>query len=559
MALNVIYKNRNGTTAEWAASTYILEKGELGVDTTLNIAKIGDGVKLWKNLPSLTGDLSKYVTIDTEQTITGIKTFNEITNFENGVSVGTADSTDRLNIGIDSENHTGFIEFASDAVVGCVLTLPDRSGTIATLDDIPSIPTNYVTTNTEQTISGKKTFNDSSFEITGGGNTWKINARTEEGPLNIVGQGAAGANTYQFPNKTGTIALTSDIPSTDNFVTLAGDQTISGAKTFNETTDFGNGVSVGITDSTDRINIGVDSENHAGIIEFASEAVVGCTLTLPDRSGTIAILDDIPSTNNLVTTDTAQTISGAKTFKSNLIVGTPSATSVTLSSNGKISNFQGIRGFDIDPSNFYIQAQQYGAYQRLKFSTSLGVVSANTYTIDVPVVDGTMLTSGNTKTIGGQSIEGSGDISVGDNETKVQFGDIIDHSSLQTTHNVTLNTDASNLQDKTITALWVRLINDTTNNVGYSYQIPIQDLYNFRDTSSSTLGAFSFLLAMPGSRWNLTFAKNSSVNITTMFMNGTLNYSIPLSLKMNGSTHPGSGVLLGFVYKGNKFAGSEVY
>lgn len=499
MAKNTTLKtriqNRHDTEANWttasnATNPFIPLKGEVIVydpDTTYTTprVKIGDGVTKVGDLAFVGGDISKYVTLDTEQTISGNKTFSK------AVSVST------------------------DSTAG--------------------------------------------FEITGGGNAWKFNARTLEGPLNIEGSGASGSNTYQFPNKTGTIALTSDIPSTNNFVTLAGDQTITGAKTFNETTDFGNGVSVGITDSTDRINIGVDSENHAGIIEFASEAVVGCTLTLPDRSGTIAILDDIPSTNNLVTTDTAQTISGAKTFKSNLIVGTPSTTSVTLSSNGKISNFQGIRGFDIDPSNFYIQAQQYGAYQRLKFSTSLGVVSANTYTIDVPVVDGTMLTSGNTKTIGGQSIEGSGDISVGDNETKVQFGDIIDHSSLQTTHNVTLNTDASNLQDKTITALWVRLINDTTNNVGYSYQIPIQDLYNFRDTSSSTLGAFSFLLAMPGSRWNLTFAKNSSVNITTMFMNGTLNYSIPLSLKMNGSTHPGSGVLLGFVYKGNKFAGSEVY
>lgn len=38
------------------------------------------------------------------------------------------------------------------------LTFPTKSGTIALTSDIPSIPTNYVTTNTAQTISGAKTF-----------------------------------------------------------------------------------------------------------------------------------------------------------------------------------------------------------------------------------------------------------------------------------------------------------------------------------------------------------------------------------------------------------------
>lgn len=530
MALNVVYKNRNGTTVEWTASTYILEKGELGVDTTLNIAKIGDGVKLWKDLDIFNKvDTSKYVTLDTEQTISGNKTFSK------AVSVST------------------------DSSAG--------------------------------------------FEITGGGNAWKFNARTLEGPLNIEGSGASGTNTYQFPNKTGTIALTSDIPSVpnniltyddtfdivgrnlsyplmiakntsssvnmtridegsitfrdldrnnsegttqlvvaqvnnsdpvvvslpsssgelalksdipsvNNFVTLAGDQTITGAKTFNKTADFGNGISVGITDSTDRINIGVDSENHTGIIEFASDAVVGCTLTLPDRSGTIATLDDIPSTNNLVTTNTTQTISGVKTFSGNKLEVTGGGRSIALSA---------MNAYGAPMFTSYID----GNTMQVRFPSKSGVFAL---TDDLPA-----------------------------GETKVQFGDIIDHSSLQTTYNVTLDTSTSNLQDKTITALWVRLVEDTTTNEGYSYQIPIQDLYNFRDTSSGTLGAFSFFLGMPGHAWTLTVGKNSSTNITTIFTNGTLNYSIPLTLKMGGRHRPGSGVLLGFVYKGNKFAGSEVY
>lgn len=41
---------RNGTTEEWEASTKILKKGEVGIDTTKNEIRIGDGLNTWKNL-----------------------------------------------------------------------------------------------------------------------------------------------------------------------------------------------------------------------------------------------------------------------------------------------------------------------------------------------------------------------------------------------------------------------------------------------------------------------------------------------------------------------------
>ena len=41
---------RNGTTAEWGASTKILKKGEVGIDTTKNEIRIGDGEHTWKDL-----------------------------------------------------------------------------------------------------------------------------------------------------------------------------------------------------------------------------------------------------------------------------------------------------------------------------------------------------------------------------------------------------------------------------------------------------------------------------------------------------------------------------
>ncbi len=49
----VIVKIRRGTTAQWASSTKVLQVGELGIDTTLNKIKAGNGSSLWPALPWL--------------------------------------------------------------------------------------------------------------------------------------------------------------------------------------------------------------------------------------------------------------------------------------------------------------------------------------------------------------------------------------------------------------------------------------------------------------------------------------------------------------------------
>ena len=41
---------RNGTTTEWEASTKVLKLGEIGIDTTKNEIRIGDGKHTWKDL-----------------------------------------------------------------------------------------------------------------------------------------------------------------------------------------------------------------------------------------------------------------------------------------------------------------------------------------------------------------------------------------------------------------------------------------------------------------------------------------------------------------------------
>ena len=49
----VVVKIRRGTTTQWSSSTKVLQIGELGIDTTLNKIKAGNGTSLWPDLPWL--------------------------------------------------------------------------------------------------------------------------------------------------------------------------------------------------------------------------------------------------------------------------------------------------------------------------------------------------------------------------------------------------------------------------------------------------------------------------------------------------------------------------
>lgn len=109
------------------------------------------------------------MTTDTNQTITGDKTFTanthlyttDIDTIQNKVNIKNSDDNSQLNI-----NSHGVIRIDTENGKTYVLTLPLRGKitspeTIATKEWVNSLgtPENMVTTDTEQTITGKKTFN----------------------------------------------------------------------------------------------------------------------------------------------------------------------------------------------------------------------------------------------------------------------------------------------------------------------------------------------------------------------------------------------------------------
>lgn len=84
-------------------------------------------------------------------------------------------------------------------------------------------------------------------------------------------------NIFNFPNKSGTLALTSDIPDTSSFVTLAGDNTFGGTNTFNNSIYAKNGVVAG-----DTTNYGANSVTKGSN-----------TYSFPNKSGTFAMTTDV--------------------------------------------------------------------------------------------------------------------------------------------------------------------------------------------------------------------------------------------------------------------------
>lgn len=315
MAKNTTLKtriqNRHDTEANWttasnATKPFIPLKGEIIVydpDTTNTSprVKIGDGVTKVGDLAFVGGDISKYVTLDTTQTVTGSKTFSKRTSFNAGaeftgdeyirgeliVSKNAKSGADATGDGrvminnsasIQSTQNTGSIwnqaslsyqglifsasdypfstpgnnynkalrinpnlpsKAESDTTQDLTLNIPFKSGTLATLDDIPSIPTNYVTTDTDQTISGIKTFTEGlkvdSIKTTNNvvllsTNSIATQVSNSSRRLLLCGNEARPKYSLNSGNTATEIALLSDIPT--NYITTDTAQTISGVKTF---------------------------------------------------------------------------------------------------------------------------------------------------------------------------------------------------------------------------------------------------------------------------------------------------------------------------------------
>ena len=263
-----------------------------------------------------------------------------------------------------------------------VYDFPDASGTIALTSDIQTVSLQNALDNGD-TWTSSDTFENFSIETdqengkisyTNSNEGWGYYLNAEEGLFFTDGTGAlAGRSalntsgiyvgngtyvadvnssnltadrTFQFPNATGTLALTSDIPSstdTSEWAIYTGTR-VGGnlIVTLGDYDSNGNGTKLTINDEDEEIvgtkaiigqggiiaqggngiisnsNLGVRinnlANNGASILKSTNIGTTDRTFEFQDASGTIALTSDIPNNTDYVDLTTAQTISGDKTF-----------------------------------------------------------------------------------------------------------------------------------------------------------------------------------------------------------------------------------------------------
>lgn len=107
----VRFKQLSKTSTEWASLNPTLLEGEIGFEKDTNKLKIGDGVSNWNTLEYTIGDnsseidTSNFVDLTSEQTITGVKTFDSNLLFStNSIQLKYATEQDDASIFIGNYN-----------------------------------------------------------------------------------------------------------------------------------------------------------------------------------------------------------------------------------------------------------------------------------------------------------------------------------------------------------------------------------------------------------------------------------------------------------------------
>ena len=107
-ANNVTIQLRRDTAANWTAENPVLAAGEIGIETNTLKAKVGDGATAWNSLSYAFG-ITNHVTTDTDQNITGTKTFIGTKK----VAFKQSAASDKLGFTLFMSNNTerGYLEF----------------------------------------------------------------------------------------------------------------------------------------------------------------------------------------------------------------------------------------------------------------------------------------------------------------------------------------------------------------------------------------------------------------------------------------------------------------
>ena len=300
-------QQKHDTSANWALATNFKPKaGELIIYDDLKKMKVGDGETLVNNLPFLSADVSQdlnnYVKLTTDQTISGIKTFNAPTNVSGKETITTKFKTSNggaLIIGKEGSN----------------------SGTMLRFDQVDG--------------TCRLRFRGSA---TAGAMVWEQPEKNAALYFDMGNSAGSGVNRVTLRNEAGTLALTKELPAAVSAnPTLSGSETVltglqigstkykipsGGGGGGGDVTAAGNNTFTGSNSFTSGINI-VESDNDKTTYScghIANYTQSGSyTLYLPSKNGIVATTDDIPVPNDTTGSTSTSTLTslrfGNKTYK----------------------------------------------------------------------------------------------------------------------------------------------------------------------------------------------------------------------------------------------------
>ena len=328
-------QQRRGTAAQWistnAGAGPVLNAGEMGWESDTNKFKIGDGVNNWTSLdyfadinstvnPAFGSSISfegatandfETTLAITDPTADRTITIPDVT----GTVITTGNLSDITNIGVftstitmegSTANDFELTLSAGDPTADRTLTFPDATDTLvgrATTDTLTnksiSLGSNTVTATLAQLNTAV-----SDADVASLAGTETLTNKTLTTP--VISSITNGAATLTLPTSTGTIALTTDIPS--GVVTESGTQTLTN-KTLTSPVITG-----AVFNDGSIVFEGATADAHETTFTI-TDPTADRTITFPDATGTVALAANVAA------------LSGA-TF-----TGAVSGTDLTLSGN----------------------------------------------------------------------------------------------------------------------------------------------------------------------------------------------------------------------------------
>ena len=215
-----VIKIRRGTTTQWNASTRVLQVGELGIDTTLNRIKAGNGTNVWSALPylSLSSTEIEELSQDAVSAALAAGTHSNITvtYSDNGNSISLATGPDVI-------TQTSLSNTLTDATTGYV-----PIGDVGSADGVASLDSNGKIPDSEipDTIARDSEIPSNTDSLSEGTtNKYFTDERAQDAVGNVVGTGLS------YNDTTGAISVDTSTIATQSYVGTAVSNLVDAAPT----------------------------------------------------------------------------------------------------------------------------------------------------------------------------------------------------------------------------------------------------------------------------------------------------------------------------------------